>query len=190
MQLNGFSAGRRLAAVIALGFVAGVAVSYYLTQPSVTLTYIIAPDFVHPAEILALPNEKPCDSQNLAKDVPIKTSGDHVATAQLCYLYGDPFETGAGILYRVQKGPWKIASSQSPEVVKFVEDTAAAFGISTKDATKAEQQYQKKLVEARYSHLKVLLSGLVALWLFVVSVGWISRGLLDVPRGKDRRPIT
>jgi hypothetical protein len=74
------------------------------------------------------------------------------------------------------------------EVTSYAEGVGAVFALSADDAKEAE----KRLWDARIRQWKeaaqVMLGGLVIGWLLFAVLGWIVRGFLGIPRGKDSRP--
>ena len=54
----------------------------------------------------------------------------------------------------------------------------------------AFSRVQRKLFDQWKTALQFLVGGLVIGWVLVSSIGWIVRGFLGVPRGKDAPPNT
>jgi hypothetical protein len=82
---------------------------------------------------------------------------------------------------------WTMGERYSTEVTSYAEGVAAGFELSADDGEEAA----RRLWDARLSQWKVtaqvMSGGLVIGWLLVAALGWIVRGFLGIPRGKDAR---
>ena len=82
---------------------------------------------------------------------------------------------------------WTMGDRYSTEVTSYAEGVGAAFALSADEAKDAE----KRLWDARLRQWKeaaqVMFGGLAIGWLVVACIGWIARGFLGIPRGKDER---
>jgi len=82
---------------------------------------------------------------------------------------------------------WTMGERYSAEVTSYVEAVGTAFVLSADDAKEAD----RRLWDARLSQLKeaaqVMFGGLAVGWFVVACIGWVARGFLGIPRGKDER---
>ncbi|CAN5858733.1 hypothetical protein BH11PSE8_BH11PSE8_26940 [soil metagenome] len=84
---------------------------------------------------------------------------------------------------------WTMGERYATDVTSYAQGVGAGFAMSAEDAREAE----KRLWDARLRQWKeaaqVMFGGLVIGWLLIAVVGWIVRGFLGIPRGKDSRPL-
>lgn len=74
-----------------------------------------------------------------------------------------------------------------PEVTEYTRRTINAFVIPPTDEDWIESQWWSKRWKDIWKATLGLLGGLAFLWGFTWAVGWIVRGFLGIPRGKDQR---
>jgi hypothetical protein len=77
----------------------------------------------------------------------------------------------------------KAASKTPPLVTNEVE-----FKISKQEEERLNKKWWESWRSIYGQGLAVMLGGLLALWIFSVSMGWIVRGFLGIPRGMDFKP--
>jgi hypothetical protein len=77
----------------------------------------------------------------------------------------------------------KAAGKTAPVVTNEIE-----FKISKQEEMRLNEKWWESWRSTYGQGLAVMLGGLLALWIFSVSMGWIVRGFLGIPSGMDSRP--
>ncbi len=96
------------------------------------------------------------------------------------------------IAYRKSKdheGYLDVDSQYSAGVVAYMEDTAARFSLPPDDATVADAEWRQHADEQMKWTLVTAAVAAVSVWLVTKIIGWIVRGFLGIPMGRDFRPI-
>jgi hypothetical protein len=83
---------------------------------------------------------------------------------------------------------WLMNEPYSREVSAYTRKTAEQFTVGATDMESLEELRSRALFAQWKSALQVLAGGLVFGWVLITATGWIVRGFLGVPRGKDARP--
>lgn len=73
----------------------------------------------------------------------------------------------------------------SPEVTAYMARVRGAFMLPPEDAAAAAEANRSARLVAYKESAIVAISGLGAAWLFMLATGWIVRGFLNIPRGRD-----
>lgn len=82
-----------------------------------------------------------------------------------------------------------MASEHDSDVRAYMEETAASFKLLPHDLERVQQVRRQKLWEQWKQALQVLFGGLAIGWALTACIGWIARGFMGVPRGRDQRPV-
>lgn len=92
--------------------------------------------------------------------------------------------------------PYKVDSTGALWGDRRYSDNVSTYTKKVADSFRLSKQYEhwadSQLWPTRLQRFKVvvafLFGGLIALWIFTAVVGWIVRGFLGIPRGKDLKP--
>lgn len=76
----------------------------------------------------------------------------------------------------------------SSEVIKYGREVAAHFSLSPDGMKDAEQAVWDARIKQWKDALQFAFGGVAFLWAAVTGIGWIVRGFMGIPRGKDTRP--
>ena len=184
MKINIFSGARRLGAVFAalaaltaLGFTA-------FSEPYISLNYTVsAPGapFVHAKE--------DCPDKAAIHYITALTPEGKSVSVSLCLLPMAFGKDGTELIpYRVDsEGMIWGAEEYSSEVFAYEKELESRFRLSPADVELAKSARSKKYWQQWRDTLLYLAVGLAAYWLVITAVGWIVRGFLGVPFGKDSR---
>ncbi|WP_291518410.1 hypothetical protein [Acidovorax sp.] len=82
-----------------------------------------------------------------------------------------------------------MGSENDTEVRTYIDNLAASFRLSPSDIEWLQELKRQKLWEQWKQALQILFGGLAVGWAVTAGVGWIVRGFLGIPRGKDHRPV-
>lgn len=80
-----------------------------------------------------------------------------------------------------------MAGELDGEVRAYIDEVAAAFRSPPSGLERMEKVKRQKLWEQWKQTLQVLSGGLFVGWLLVAVVGWVVRGFLGIPHGRDER---
>jgi len=90
----------------------------------------------------------------------------------------------------VKRRVWMMNEKYSGEVSKYTRETTERFTIGAKDMEGLEALRSHALFEQWKLAVQVLAGGLVFGWVLMAATGWIVRGFMGIPRGRDSRPVT
>ena len=76
----------------------------------------------------------------------------------------------------------------STSVIDYTKLVANRFKFSESDMEDVEKLVWDLRLEQWKGALQIALGGVAVLWAVVASIGWIIRGFMGIPRGKDVRP--
>lgn len=80
-----------------------------------------------------------------------------------------------------------MAGEYDTDVIRYTKGIAAAFRLGPEDFERLDKVKQEKLWEQWKEVLMVLFGGLGVGWALTAGIGWITRGFMGIPRGKDMR---
>ena len=81
-----------------------------------------------------------------------------------------------------------MAEKYSTEVSNYTRSLSQSFRLDAVGIKAAEEKRSAALKEQWVDAAKALFFGLMAGWIFVFAIGWIVRGFMGIPHGKDARP--
>lgn len=94
----------------------------------------------------------------------------------------------------VESGPrernWMMNEKYSSDVMAYTKAVSDRFVLSGELAREGDQQIWSARIEQWKNAVLTLVGGLVVGWLMAAAIGWIVRGFMGIPRGKDRRQGT
>ena len=102
----------------------------------------------------------------------------------------DPIVTPKKQIVQVSDLPPKYIMNEqySSEVIKYGREVAARFSLSPDGMKDAEQAVWDARIKQWKEALQFASGGAAFLWAAVTGIGWIVRGFMGIPRGKDTRP--
>ena len=83
---------------------------------------------------------------------------------------------------------WLMNEKYSGDVLKYTREVGERFTVGASDMEGLEKQRSDALFDQWKLALQVLAGGLAFGWVLMAATGWIVRGFLGIPRGKDARP--
>lgn len=186
MKINIFEGARRITYVIVGLWVAGCVGWVMVNEPYATMQYTILAPGSNP---LSLTTE--CGPKDAREFITRKTKDAHDLHISLCFRastasdgrtlvpYGEPFKD--------ENGRNRIIMNErySPEVTRYTEQVSQAFSIPAEYADKSEAEYRAARVELWMLALKALLGGIAFIVILMFVTGWIVRGLMGIPYGRD-----
>lgn len=181
--MNIFKGSRRIAAALAVAYVAGWVGYSVLNQPYHPVHYLIA----RPGAI-AVPVAK-CGDDDATAFPAVKLSNGADADVVLCFPPARADDGEMYIPYESTAGGtrWRGDSEHSDPVRKYTKQVAASFSAPADLIERSNAaRWEARVEQVKESSYAVVI-GLVAGWIAVVSIGWVVRGFLDIPKGKDAK---
>lgn len=179
-SVNIFEGARRIALAIAVAVsLVYIALAYYARPTSGGLYYSVDAD----TGVLHLVDM--CGPTDMAKYLDLHQA--KISSVVLCFPY------------KLVKGPKKHPRGDAPDAAKWwdnapevhVYDNPDKYAASFTLPQSAETDISAKLRRENIAHWKDVIStwgiGLIVWYAFVYIIGWIVRGFLGIPRGRDRR---
>jgi len=185
MALNVFEGARRINLIVAALWVLGwAAAGIFSSPPSVTTTYAtLGPD--RPFTI----SSDSCYLPDASKYKYITTKTGTSVSITLCFK-ALPFQDGQMFVpYRADRTSNQYWGNRaySEEVTAYTDSVVKAFSIPQADEADLDKlAWPLRLQQIGWGVLGML-AGLVFLFAFSWTVGWIVRGFLGIPKEQDHR---
>lgn len=173
MRVNKFKAARRSAFVLAAAWVGGCAAYGAFAKPRAYLTYSIRAPGTAPVRVLK------CGLDDGSRVISTRHTETGSVGVTLC------FKT-----LKAQKRRWWMEASYSPDVVRQMDAFEEGFRLPPQGAAEAERIHREERIEAWRFAATAAASGLAVGWLLVAVIGWLVRGVLNIPKGKDHRRMS
>lgn len=84
---------------------------------------------------------------------------------------------------------WDMGEPISSEVSDYTRRIADGFSLTRQSRETAAGHLMEARLRQWRESFQVLAVGLLLGWAFAALIGWIARGFLGIPRGKDHRPV-
>ena len=82
---------------------------------------------------------------------------------------------------------WSMDASHSGDVTRYTAEAKNRFTAGASDLEHLKKLHTAALHDQWKIALQVLAAGLAIGWVLMAATGWIVRGFLGIPRGKDAR---
>lgn len=187
MTINIFEGARRIAKSVAVLWILGwVVAAFVVSPPYVFVTYTVSSPITPPVR-----SDPSCEyGDNATETVTVNTKKGTKASATLCFIARKTSDGRMLIPYRLDAstGTWWGNSRNESEVQTYTKRVRDSFVLPQADESWIDGQWwSQRVKEFGLGALGAIL-GLVFLWGFTWTVGWIVRGFLGIPRGQDHRP--
>ncbi|MDX9690306.1 MAG: hypothetical protein EOM37_03980 [Proteobacteria bacterium] len=183
MKINMFEGARRITVLLQASFVlffVGLAV---FETPYVVLTY----ETKHPNEPFSYAENQECDYLNDESEyIERKMDGHEERNIRLCFR-AMQFSDGEMLIpFKIDEGG-KIwgGSKYSDEVKAYVKKKKFSFFLPSDVDQKYRKVWWDKRLSGLWDGVKILVAGYLSLLIFSFVVGWIVRGFMGIPMGKD-----
>ena len=187
--MNIFEGSRRIAKLTAAGITVGfliAAFQLFQLSPKVDVTFQIkGPQ--QPA-LRASTYECPDDALEVTKYVSTKKRTN--ANIKVCFLAFTAHDGRRLIPFRESKGGegiWWGDHKYADDVTAYMNDVLNKFQMSDADETFVDESRLGLLIRDIGTGLLTAIATLVAFWAFTWAVGWIVRGFMGIPQGKDSK---
>lgn len=185
--MNIFEGSRRIAKITAALWAVGCVLYASINSPTVYVTYEISSYGITPM----LTENCPTDA---AKEFPSgwqTTDKGTSVSLTLCFWAIDGF-TGKSsrlIPYKIDEKTEKLWGNEkySPDVVAYTRKVAETFKIPPADFPKIDAQHSSLWWKGFFETMGVMLAGIVFLFGFTWSIGYVARGFMGIPSKSDTR---
>jgi hypothetical protein len=184
MRINVFEGARRIAKLMALVAVF-VYVGYaYMSSPYVPVHYLVK----WPGDVPMRVERCTPDSVTEYRGSVSLKNGKEVSL-DLCFEKQTSNNGQKVVFYKFDTATGKYWGNESynTEVVKYIEAVTQSFVIPLEDEESIEARWWSKRWHGIWEATLYLIGWLAFLWAFTWTVGWIVRGFMDIPKGRDRR---
>lgn len=193
MKLNIFEGTRRIALGLGVVWVIGCLAYTVFAEPYVSVTYVV-PQFG-----VAAVKGKNCDSQDAKTYLTTETSKGRSIGVTLCFTASKASDGRMLVPYTLSiknpdaQNPWDkytvlMNEPYSTSVRDYTELVRGQFKFSESDMKDTEELLWEERLKQGKGALQFAAAGIAVLWVVVLSIGWIVRGFMGIPRGKDFRP--
>lgn len=183
MQVNIFSGGRRIAAV--LGTLLAAAAGGF--------AWIVSEPYVGPTYAVAINGDTwPTDSCAYGLDgtetASVVTAAGRSVTVSLCFKAQLASDGRTLVPYKSADGQVWMNDRYAPAVTDYMSKFASRFTLSAERGQDVDEQWKRAEWDQYRNTILAAAGALVAAWIIATTLGWIVRGFLGVPRGQDFRP--
>jgi len=181
--MNIFEGSRRIALAIGILATGAIAVAICFDEPYVRVTFTTTgPN----RPFLRTKEDCPetAAREYLYRD---KSKGRDVGIT-LCFLAQRFPQDQMLVPYRVADGSFWGNERFSSEVSTYASLRAQGFAIPTAEREPLAKEYRQARWKQVREATQYTAIGIGAYWALVATIGWIVRGFMGIPRGKDKRP--
>ena len=200
MAINIFEGGRRIAKIVTVIWIIGWSVGAYYTyesvKPTVNVTYKITGFKEAPVRIM-----EECPPDSIMNYVDMKTKSGTKVLVKLCREKPKISDLMALAKNLEEEGDIKLAGraldkiynlfinkkSDSTERAQLEAALVKADTNGDTDEAWIDNQGRSLLQKQIGIGAMVAIGGILFLWVFTWSIGWIVRGFMGVPRGQDNK---
>lgn len=183
MKLNMFEGARRIAFLIGGAWVIGCVGYAVFNEPYVSLSYEVP--FFGMAPVLI----ESCSSDHASEYISDQATIGGRVSVDLCFAAQKSDDGRMLIPYAPAEGGkvW-MAEKYSTEVSNYTRNASQSFQLDAAGIKAAEERESAERRKQWKEAMQALFFGLIAGWILLSATGWIVRGFLGIPRGKDERP--
>ncbi|MFB3813494.1 MAG: hypothetical protein ACE14L_05225 [Terriglobales bacterium] len=184
MPINVFEGARRIALLLQVLWVIVCIIVVWVESPYVSLTY----ETEEPSAPFVKAKDS-CGVHDAREYRSEKLEGDKSVNVTLCFkAVEDPRDRSMKVIYRLENGRGWINAPYSSEVMKYTQARGAQFTLPEEDRNAAFEEWHRQRRKQILIALAVAAGGWLVIALVKAVVGWIVRGFLGIPRGRDSRP--
>lgn len=182
-RFNVFEGSRRIALLIKVVWAIGAVAVGWTASPHVSLEFSTS----HP-DAAFIKSDDCTIGTDATKFISRPIDNDKTVSVELCFkaLRAD---SGAYLVpYRAEGGRWWGNARYMPDVTTYTDARAQAFSLSEADREAAREEWSNQRTDNIRNGVLFAVGGWIVLSLLQMLVGWIVRGFLGIPHGRDRRP--
>lgn len=185
MKFNVFEGARRIVLLLQGIFVLAALGIGFFDDPYVRLVY----ETRYPNEPFSLAKNRECNySNDASEEIERKTENGNEINITLCYR-GSPFSGGDILIPFRLEDDGKVWGNgkYSTEVSEYTKKRTASFVLPPDAHDEYRKAWWEKKFENAWDGIKTAAIGYICILIFSFSVGWIVRGFLGIPQGRDHR---
>ena len=182
-RFNLFEGSRRIALLLKVAWVIGVAAITYSTSPYASLRFVTW----SPVDTFHRTTDD-CQIGTDAMEFVTHSIGDGKSvSAQLCFK-AQLFESRLLVPYKDENGKLWGHERHSTAVTAYTKGRADQFALSENDRETGLIEWRRQSHENLRNGILFAIGGWIVLSVIQALIGWIVRGFMGVPWGQDRRP--
>lgn len=184
MRFNIFEGARRIALIAGGLWAAGCVAWALFTTPYSRLTLGVF--WVGLAPVVV----EECGRHDASEYVTRRTPQGEELELLVCFIASQA-STGEMLVPYKQAGDGKawMAGKHSTDVTAYTEIFAKTFPLTPIITEAVSTKKRRAMTDQWQLAVQVAAGGLAIGWAVVAAIGWVVRGFLGIPRGKDSRPM-
>ena len=183
MKINVFEGGRRISRLLQIVWVIGCIVVFWTQTPSVSLIFETdgpSAPFVETDKCHAGGAEQYHGAYSLAYNEEVYVT--------LCFK-ARPFSNGSMLVpYKQDGGQWWGGEPYSTEVINYKRYRSEQFTLSGEARQNALKEWGNQRRSQFWKYLEAAFTGWLAIVVVSAVLGWLARGFLSIPKGRDTSP--
>lgn len=183
MNINIFEGARRIGLLVGCLWAVGFVVHAVFEDPYAVTVYAVE----RPGSIPTLAES--CSPESQSETITRKAAGGEIVRIELCFVAkrADNGEMYIPFELTDDGRKWIGNSKYSEKVMNYVRTVSRLFELTEEVAVQAKASKRKALFIQWRDAMAFLIGGLIFGWLSMTAIGWIVRGFLRIPKGKDSR---
>ncbi len=184
MKINVFEGARRIAWIAKTLVVLGALYFGISSEPYLKLVY----ETYGPDDEFVYAKDQDCDlTQDAYEDIKQTSNNAEEIKVQLCFR-NHIFPNGDKLIpYLKEKGSTWGRPKYSTEVMQYTSLRAKQFILPADAKEKYNNLWWKEKFDNTWDGIKTAFAGYLLISLFTFAIGWIVRGFVGIPTGKDSR---
>ncbi|MFZ2652783.1 MAG: hypothetical protein WA210_22005 [Burkholderiaceae bacterium] len=180
MKVNLFEGSRRVALAFGAMWLIGFVAFALFSDPYAHMTYSVVGPGLETTQV-----EK-CGDADAREHTYTHARGGGRISVELC-LKAHKSDGGELLVpyAPASDGRWWMAGPYTSEVKRYARELARDFQIPTSDLDEADGRSRQALMKQWKEAMLWGFGGLAIGWVLVAGIGWIVRGFMGIPRGKD-----
>lgn len=170
MTVNMFKTARRASLALGVAWLGGCAAYAIFAKPQVHLNYSIGAPGEAPVRV------DRCGQDDGSRYLSTRDVGGNSVDVLLCFKS-----------LKAKDVKWWLGGIYSPEGARQMSELEKSFRLPPQGSAEAERsRREQRLDQWSYAAIAAV-SGVVGGWGLVAVVGWVARGFLHIPRGRDSK---
>ena len=183
MTVNIFEGARRITKLVAMLWGLGwIMAAFFQDAPYIVATYSVS--FPNPP----IRSNNDCNiGEDAIEFLDTRTQQGVKASVNICFIAMRASNGQKVVPYAIQGNGWIGNTRYSAEVLEYTAQVKKKFTLDKGTEEWIDNQVWPKRLSQMGQGALIAIIGLLALWVVSWSIGWIVRGFMGVPRGKDFR---
>jgi hypothetical protein len=193
VKINVFEGARRVGLIIAGLWVLAWAIAAVVYWNQTIHVRLVVPGPDEPAQLLEA--NASCGRDDATELITLTTQAGTKVFGSLCFKAHEAQDGRMLIPFRqgdVAKGEnpsrWWMGAMFDPDIRRYTERTAKNFRLTPSDEKWIDARVWPERIEAAKTGMAAMFGGLAFMWGLAWAIGWVVRGFLGIPRGRDTKP--